>query len=202
MTSAQSKVVRGGEADIHILAKRAEALSLEVYSYWEELGSAESMRAMIHLLRSPSLSGAQQQFIFGAVYFTEAAQNILLKSLEEPCEGTSIVLVVDKPLSLAPTILSRAPLDTHYVPVETTNPLEKMSVSESLVYIGKIKDGATSRSEAYSILSNLQHKAHTLPLRLRAQLTRAVVHAQTFAQPVVLKHSLEMAVLVSPSSVK
>ncbi len=57
--------------------------------------------------RSPARGGMKLFLVLEAELMSEAAQNALLKTLEEPPAGTVILLVTDKPDQLLPTTLSR-----------------------------------------------------------------------------------------------
>lgn len=90
---------------------------------------------------------------------TPAAQNALLKSLEEPGEDTSFYLTCDRSLALLPTIRSRASI-IHLQSSKTNSlphlPLIKAAMSESLGNrLNLVSEIPSDRSEAIAWFDEL-----------------------------------------------
>ena len=81
----------------------------------------EDIRAVIEVIGRHTFEGGRRVImILKADKMTTAAQNALLKTLEEPQEGTVFLLVTDAPELLLPTIVSRCrALKLHPWPDET-----------------------------------------------------------------------------------
>ncbi len=70
--------------------------------------SADSMRGLVRLLNhSPKMGNRKIAVVYDADRMNAASANIFLKTLEEPSDGTTIVLLTARPHFLLPTIRSR-----------------------------------------------------------------------------------------------
>ncbi len=77
-----------------------------------------AVRSLIHKLAlSPMVSKYKVAIIEDADRLSEAAQNALLKNLEEPREDTVIILIVPSEKALLPTIVSRSQI-VHFSPLK------------------------------------------------------------------------------------
>ncbi|MCI5065780.1 AAA family ATPase [bacterium] len=75
----------------------------------KEKTSTEGVREILNSLRLKPFSGKYRFLIFDEAHLLQGqAANVLLKSLEEPREGTSFILVTGKPHLMLRTIHSRA----------------------------------------------------------------------------------------------
>ena len=84
--------------DVHVLLPEKDKKSIGV----------DAMREVIEEVAVRSFEGGQKAIIFPrAELLTPAAQNALLKTLEEPPQGTVFFLCTDQPAALLPTIVSR-----------------------------------------------------------------------------------------------
>ena len=73
----------------------------------EETPEKGSIRWLIERLSSRSISGTKGILIDGLDRITEEGQNALLKTIEEPTQGTYFILISSNRSNLLPTILSR-----------------------------------------------------------------------------------------------
>ena len=86
-------------------------------------------------------AGERKVCVVYADFITREAQNALLKTLEEPVEGTHIFLATPKPHMLLGTLLSRVRVVQLSAQVGVEGEAErflKMTKSERLEYVGKI----------------------------------------------------------------
>lgn len=74
--------------------------------YYESLGIDEA-RTLKESQTRASFVGARKIFIIGANTFTREAQNALLKTFEEPTEGTHFFIILPRAEILLPTLRSR-----------------------------------------------------------------------------------------------
>ena len=100
-------VAAGNHPDVHRLAPEGPGEQVVIGDARE----ARAARGVRDLLRELALlpveGGARVAVIEGAVRMNEDAQNALLKTLEEPPPGVTIVLCVDREEVLLPTVRSR-----------------------------------------------------------------------------------------------
>ncbi len=75
-------------------------------AYYESLGVDEA-RALKDKQMRAAFDGARKIFIIGANSFTHEAQNALLKTFEEPTEGTHFFIILPRAEMLLPTLRSR-----------------------------------------------------------------------------------------------
>ena len=124
--------------------------------------SAEQMRGdlLLELTQTSLAGGWKAGVIVGADRLSEAAANILLKTLEEPPPQTVFLLLTDSPQALLPTILSRcqriavdddAPLAEPWrgrllsllAAPQATGPLQALVLAGGLTtLLGNMKDAA------------------------------------------------------------
>lgn len=100
----------GSYPDFHLLEPQGASLKI---SQIRELQRKLSLRSF--------QGGARIAVLAGADTMTEAAANCLLKTLEEPFEGTYIILLAAQPALLLPTIRSRCQ-ELHLSAVENDIP--------------------------------------------------------------------------------
>jgi DNA polymerase-3 subunit delta' len=107
------RVLKGTHPDVHLLLAPAEAVRRGLL---EPDGSkkpseqilVEDVRALAVDLRMASSEGrARVAIVVDAQRMNPSAQNALLKTLEEPGERTTLVLVVPDETSILPTLVSR-----------------------------------------------------------------------------------------------
>jgi DNA polymerase III subunit delta' len=73
----------------------------------EDVRETGSVRWLIDRLSAKSISGCKAILIDGIDRITEEGQNALLKTIEEPSQGTCFILITSNRNHLLPTILSR-----------------------------------------------------------------------------------------------
>jgi DNA polymerase-3 subunit delta' len=99
-------VERGGHADLHRLAPSGAGNQIRIGDRSQaEPGTVRRLIADLALL--PVEGGARVALIEQADRLNEDAQSALLKTLEEPPAGVTIVLCVDREDQVLPTVLSR-----------------------------------------------------------------------------------------------
>ena len=69
--------------------------------------SIDEARALKDVEKRAAWSGSRKIFIIGALQFTLEAQNALLKTFEEPTEGTHFFIILPRTEILLPTLRSR-----------------------------------------------------------------------------------------------
>lgn len=124
----------GNHPDCHVITK-------ELIRYHDKTGTSKGIDLSIHVIRpelivpagrKPTMNGGKVFIIEQAELMNAAAQNSMLKTLEEPFGRTLIILLTDQPDTLLPTIRSRcqiirfAPLHAAMVRSE----LEKRGIDE------------------------------------------------------------------------
>ncbi|HUB25311.1 MAG TPA: DNA polymerase III subunit delta' [Tepidisphaeraceae bacterium] len=125
----------GNHPDLHIVAK-------ELIRFHDKTGKSKGINLSIDVVRPELIEPAARTAAMGhgkffiieqADLMSDAAQNALLKTLEEPAGRTAIVLLTDAPESLLPTVRSRcqivrfASLDTKAVQAR----LEKQGIDSA-----------------------------------------------------------------------
>src|SRR6185437_1169559 len=99
----------GNHPDYHVITK-------ELIRYYDKTGTSKAIDLSIKVIRPELVEKAGRKPVMGRgkVFIVEqaesmnaAAQNAMLKTLEEPAGRTLIVLLTDQPNSLLPTIRSR-----------------------------------------------------------------------------------------------
>lgn len=100
-------VAAGNHPDLHRLAPEGPGGQV-VIGDTREAKAARGVRDLVRdLALLPIESGARVAIVEGAAQMNEDAQNALLKTLEEPPSGVTIVLCVDREELLLPTVRSR-----------------------------------------------------------------------------------------------
>jgi len=102
----------GNHPDYHVITK-------ELIRYHDKTGKSKGIDLSINVIRpeliepacrKPGMGRGKVFIIEQAELMNPAAQNALLKTLEEPAGRTLIILVTDQPACLLPTVRSRARL--------------------------------------------------------------------------------------------
>jgi DNA polymerase III subunit delta' len=100
-------VAAGNHPDLHRLVPEGPGGQVVIGDV-REARAARGVRDLVRdLALLPVEGGARVAIIEGAAQMNEDAQNALLKTLEEPPAGVTIVLCVDREESLLPTVRSR-----------------------------------------------------------------------------------------------
>jgi len=129
----------------------------------------EQAEAAIHELQVRSYEGGYKVFLFDeAEKMTAAAQNALLKSLEEPPDQTVILLVTANPQGLLPTIRSRLQ-SVRFYPVEESDIVKGLLAhganQDLAVKIARLSEGRPGRalslleSQEFQVLQEASEKA-------------------------------------------
>ncbi|MBN1531834.1 MAG: hypothetical protein JXA20_04165, partial [Spirochaetes bacterium] len=103
-----------------------------------------TVRWLIERLSKRSISGTCGVIIDGIEHITPAGQNALLKTIEEPQEGTAIILISANRSQVLPTILSRST----EIPFQ---PLSERQVGEVLRGLSSGAEGAEDAIGANSV---------------------------------------------------
>lgn len=90
--------------------------------YYESFGVDEA-RALKESQTRGAFNGARKIFVIGTNSFTREAQNALLKTFEEPTEGTHFFVILPRAEMLLPTLRSRVLLVS-----DTSKPQDKSKV--------------------------------------------------------------------------
>lgn len=108
----------------------------------------------------PETNTLQRHFILEAQNLSLPAQHALLKTLEEPPRRTQIILTVDRPSNLLPTILSRCFHQPLSAPPVNVDPQLLRTIASSSP--GQLIDLASSlsRQDPESTVSQLLHTLH------------------------------------------
>lgn len=120
--------------------------------------SVENIRECIHQTRTMTQSGRRTIVIFDdAAAMTEAAQNALLKTLEEPRDNLHVLLLTSNLSKLLPTILSRCQVNV----VDSANSndivLPDAIKAQILFMSAGIRDEMIKLSTDEKYLSSMQH---------------------------------------------
>lgn len=99
--------ILGGSIDE--LARHPDAMVLtpEIKESGAKAHDIDRVRELLHRIGQRSLTGKMTVIIEDAGLLNPSSQNALLKTLEEPAAGTTIVLIASDEASLLPTIRSR-----------------------------------------------------------------------------------------------
>jgi len=142
--------------DLFILEK--DKILLHHITYREDKWDDEKGQRNVNdfLSVTPSIAINKVALIFNAQTMNKAAQNALLKSLEEPAPNTYIIITTDRPKSLYETIYSRCQV------------INIPNISQSTINEWLIKNGISdinsndfpSFSTPLSILNDIQNDEH------------------------------------------
>lgn len=130
------------------------------------IGIDEIRQIQFFLSRKPMQSDHNTVVIHQAHLLTQPAQHALLKTLEEPPEGSLIYLVTSSPYSLLPTILSRVQITN--LPNHPDLPdlskskalLEKLQKNGVGDRLKILEEQEFTRESALAFLDNLEHLIH------------------------------------------
>lgn len=121
-----------------------------------DMSKVEEIRNLIKMI-----SEGFSVIITNAQNLTVAAQNALLKTLEEPPENTVIILLAEKENQLLPTVVSRCVLSrlSNLSPLSNLESIEILnwSVEKGFSWAEKSR---LDRAEAISLVKNLQISGH------------------------------------------
>ena len=146
-----------------------------------ELSPKSVLRDMLETVSVKSFEdGAKVILIPNAEKMNAAAQNCLLKTLEEPPEATVFFLMTDQPAALLPTVVSRCR-------VVRFHPLSVEDCAARLVALGERADDAAKKARMAEGCVGRALEIDEQQLSLRQQLTRDVfsVHHPADILPVV-----------------
>lgn len=175
-------VLTGGESVARALAGCiADHLHIEIASnpdvsvvHYESFGIDEA-RGLAEGQTRAGFAGARKIFIISTPSFTREAQNALLKTFEEPTEGTHFFIIIPHADMLLPTLRSRVVL----VEQEEEREGDEQKLAEKFLEsslaerfalakkIGEMHD----REKTRRILNHMEHLLHT-----RAQGTPEMFH--------------------------
>ena len=165
------RVLSGTHPDVHTMLpeKGKQWITVDV------------MRNMLETVSVKSFEdGAKVILIPNAEKMNAAAQNCLLKTLEEPPEATVFFLMTDQPAALLPTVISRCR-------VVRFHPLSVEDCAARLVALGERADDAAKKARMAEGCVGRALEIDEQQLSLRQQLTRDVfsVHRPADILPVV-----------------
>lgn len=138
---------------------------IEVFVFEYESLKIDMLRDEIFPILQQKNTIVSRFFIISAQQYVREAQHAFLKNLEEPEQGTHIILLVDDVSKLLPTILSRAPLiagDTSRDDSRlTTEAFLPKSLTERFLFIetwtkNKNDEDNVSKSEIISFINSLE----------------------------------------------
>ncbi|MFZ2831888.1 MAG: hypothetical protein WAZ40_01935 [Minisyncoccia bacterium] len=122
--------------------------------YYGSIGVADA-RKMRSAQGSGAFAGTKKIFIIGAESITREAQNVLLKTFEEPTLGTHFFIILPRAEMLLPTLRSRVLLVTGGV-LLSSRPRRESADSETKVLAENFID--TSLAERFVIAKKLAEK--------------------------------------------
>ncbi len=123
--------------------------------------------------------------ITNAQNLTIAAQNALLKTLEEPPENTAIVLLAEKESQLLPTVVSRCVLNSlgnlSYLSDLSNLDMLNWTLEKGFAWAEKSR---LDRTEAISLVKNLQISGHRelLKNQINQKILERLVLAQKYLE--------------------
>ncbi|MEK7148567.1 MAG: hypothetical protein AAB770_01485 [Patescibacteria group bacterium] len=164
-------------------------LSVKLY---ESLGIDEA-RELKDAQTRAAFGGGRKIFISGAESFTHEAQNALLKTFEEPTEGTHFFIIIPRAEMLLPTLLSRVlVVSGKSVPEDDAKKLAEKFIDSSLedrfVIAKKMadkKDRETADRELFRrMLDHIERILYTRTVGNKDDTTsnifREIFHAKTY----------------------
>lgn len=108
MCATCRRIAAGNHPDVHLLARAQDEHEADEQEKSLNVIKVDQVRqAQEDLLRFATAGGARVLVIDEAELMNEAAQNALLKTLEEPGEATWLLLQTTRPEALLPTVRSR-----------------------------------------------------------------------------------------------
>ena len=137
----------GNHPDFHVITK-------ELIRYHDKTGKSKGIELSINVIRPELIEPASRKAAMGRgkVFIIEqaevmngAAQNALLKTLEEPAGRTLIILLTDQPSLLLPTVRSRSRMVRFAALDQATvlRELEKRKISpEAATHVAKLAGGS------------------------------------------------------------
>lgn len=144
------------------------------------LGIVEIRQAIHFLQIKPIGTSGKMVIIKEAEKMTEEAQNCLLKTLEEPPENTTIVLLAPDPDRLLPTVVSRCRIVTGDEERETLPTEDEIKMAEIFTKREKLVEQAmTDRKTALDWIRKALIYCHGDVLRWHCQ-ARALLAAQKY----------------------
>lgn len=122
------------------LARHPDAITLspEIKDSGAKAHDIDRVRDLLHRIGQRSLTGKMTVIIEDAGLLNAASQNALLKTLEEPVAGTTIVLVASEEASLLPTIRSRVTTIRFFGDAPEASP-ELMADAERLCHSSRVE---------------------------------------------------------------
>ena len=155
------RVLSGTHPDVHTVVPEKDKKTIGV----------DALRDVIDEVSTKSFEGSAKAMIFPeAERMTPAAQNCLLKTLEEPPQDTVFFLITDQPGALLPTIVSRCR-------VIRFHPLSVEDAARRLVALGEPEENAMRRARMAEGCVGQALAIDEERLTLLSQLTQAVFSA-------------------------
>lgn len=165
------RALAGTHPDIHVVAPQKDRKTVGVDAMRDVIAEV-SVRAFE--------DGAKAILIPQAEQMTAAAQNALLKTLEEPPAGTTFFLCTDQPAALLPTVVSRCRTVRFH-------PLEVADAAKRLVQLGETPERAMEKARMAEGCVGQALLIDDALLALRRELTGAVFSVKSPADvPAVL----------------
>jgi DNA polymerase III delta prime subunit len=142
--------------DLFILEK--DKILLHHITYREDKWDDEKGQRNVNdfLSVTPSIAINKVALILNAQTMNKAAQNALLKSLEEPAPNTYIIITTDRPKSLYETIYSRCQVIN--IPNISQSTIDKWLIKNGISEINS--NDFPSFSTPFSILNDIQNNEH------------------------------------------
>ncbi len=164
--STCTRIISGRHPDLHLIAPEGQVISVD----------AIRVGVIPEAARSP-FEGRRKVFVIEeAERMHPSAQNALLKTLEEPPEGTIIILVCDREDELLETVSSRCRV-VHFqrVPCEAIQAILEAEAAETPVarLAARIADGDINRARAFALEPEAQSRHRSfagVPARLTSSL--------------------------------
>ena len=152
------RVLSGTHPDVHVITapKGKQSIGVDV------------LRGVLEEVAVRSFEDGTKAILFPeAEKMTPAAQNCLLKTLEEPPQGTVFFLITDQPAALLATIVSR-------VRVIRFHPLSVEEAAARLVALGQPRETALARARMAEGCVGQALEIDEAQLSLRFELTRDI----------------------------
>ena len=176
--STCSRIIAGRHPDVHLIAPEGQNISVDVIR----------TGVIPEAARSP-FEGRRKIFVIEeAERMHPAAQNALLKTLEEPPEDTVIILVCDQEDELLETVRSRCRV-LHFQRVSSDAILEVLSSEGADPQLsrlaGRIADGDINRARSFALEPEAQERHRSfarVPGRLTSSLEALDAAAEIVAE--------------------
>ncbi len=207
---AHAALVIAPAPDTLLLPESSRHPGPDVHHEFVDVMTIDTVRQLKHMAYQAPVRGETRWLVVHALEYTHAAQNALLKLLEEPPARTKIVIVASHIQKLLPTVRSRLEIITAFSEDSDTSVSDEvhewlcMSISERMERISHLHKQPDSKRHMAQLLSEViaQVTRARLPLSLEKKSLVADVSQWLSDTGSSKKYLLEALALALPIATK